>query len=231
MRLSKSEPRSRSLAAVIAVLVALAAATLGLTTVGVDEAEAHAAVPKVQLSELRVKAAGSMTGYSRDLFPHWSDAQDYGWTIPSFVAHPGSCDARDGALIRDGRGTENVGSYCDVNSGVWVDPYGGGRYTNPSDIDIDHVVPLANAWRSGAASWTTAKKERFANVPKDVLAVDDGLNASKGDKGPEAWKPPRAAYHCTYATKWIRIKHDWRLSVTSAEKSSLTSMLSTCPTR
>ena len=214
--------------ALVAILLALVLA-LGAGPVFVaEEAKAHAAGPTAQLAELRVKAAGPMTGYSRDLFPHWSDATEYGWVIPSGTPDPSYCDARDGALIRDGRGAEQIGRYCDVNSGVWIDPYGGGRYTNPSDIDIDHVVPLANAWRSGAASWTTARREAFANVPKDVLAVDDGLNASKGDKGPEAWKPPRAAYHCTYAAKWVRIKHDWRLSVTSAEKSALKTMLATC---
>ena len=122
-----------------------------------------------------------------------------------------------------------MGRYCTVISGYWVDPYGGRAYTNPSDIDIDHFVPLANAWRSGAASWTTAKREAFANRPLGLLAVEDNLNASKGDKGPEAWKPPRTAYHCTYATKWVNVKHYWKLSVTSAEKGALSSMLSTCP--
>lgn len=65
-------------------------------------------------------------------------------------------------------------------------------------------------------------------MPLDVLSVDDGLNASKGDRGPEAWKPPRTVYHCTYAKKWINIKYYWNLSVTSPEKSALKSMLGTC---
>jgi hypothetical protein len=82
---------------------------------------------------------------------------------------------REAALIRDGR-KGRVEQYCDVVSGRWFDPYGGQTYTNPSDIDIDHIVPLANAWRSGVSSWTTARRESFANIPRDVLAVDDGLN-------------------------------------------------------
>ncbi len=180
-----------------------------------------------QLSELRVRPAGSMTGYSREKFPHWSDAQEYGWRLPSGTPDPSYCDARDGALIRDGR-DERVEQYCNVVSGRWFDPYGGQTYTNPSDIDIDHFVPLANAWRSDAASWSTAKRESFANVPRDLLSVDDGLNQSKGDKGPEAWKPPRQAYWCTYSKKWIGIKHYWKLSITSSEKSALSSMLNTC---
>ncbi len=121
-----------------------------------------------------------------------------------------------------------VSDGCYVERGRWFDPYTGHTYYSPSDIDVDHVVPLANAWRSGASSWTTAKRGRFANVPLDLLAVEDNANASKGDKGPEAWRPPRSAYHCTYSKKWINIKHYWSLSVTSAEKSALKQMLGTC---
>lgn len=170
-----------------------------------------------------------MTGYSRERFDHWSNAQDHGWEIPAFVSHPGSCDARDGALIRDSRGEESVSPYCDVNSGTWRDPsYGGRTYYDPSEIDVDHVVALAESWRSGARDWTDAKRKRFANVPFDVLSVEDNLNASKGDRDPSEWKPPRTAYHCTYARKWINIKHYWKLSVDRPEKRALRSMLSTC---
>jgi Protein of unknown function (DUF1524) len=180
-----------------------------------------------QLSELRVRPAGSMAGYSREEFSHWSDAEEFGWKLPSGTPDPESCDARDAALIRDGKG-ERVQEFCDVVSGEWFDPYGGHTYTDPSDIDIDHIVPLANAWRSGASSWDAAKRESFANVPRDLLSVDDGLNQSKGDKGPEAWKPPRKTYWCVYSKGWIGIKHYWKLSITSAEKSALKQMLGTC---
>ena len=180
-----------------------------------------------QLSELSVRPAGSMSGYSREEFPHWSDAREFGWKLPGGTPDPESCDAREAALIRDGS-EERVEAYCDVASGNWFDPYGGKSYTDPGDIDIDHVVPLANAWRSGASSWSTTKRESFANVPRDLLSVDDGLNQSKGDKGPEAWKPPRKAYWCVYAKRWIGIKHYWSLSVTGAERSALKQMLGTC---
>jgi len=180
-----------------------------------------------QLSELKVRPAGSMAGYSREEFPHWSDAQEFGWKLPGRTPDPESCDARDAALIRDGR-EERVDAYCDVASGSWFDPYGGQTYTDPEDIDIDHIVPLANAWRSGASSWNTAKRESFANVSRDLLSVDDALNQSKGDKGPEAWKPPRKAYWCIYAKRWIGIKHYWDLSVTGAERSALKQMLDRC---
>ena len=211
------------LTVVLAAVAVVIVAAFGLAI----PQKAQAATAAEKLQELRVRPAGTMDGYSRDLFAHWSNAQEYGWKLPAGTPDPGSCDARDAALIRDGR-DEVVGSGCVVGSGRWFDPYTGNTYFQPSDIDIDHVVPLANAWRSGAASWPTAKKERFANVPRDVLSVEDNANASKGDKGPEAWKPPRAAYHCAYSEKWINIKHYWALSVTRDEKAALKQMLSTC---
>lgn len=214
-----------ALAVLLALAAVLAVSAFGLALA--QDAGARGATPAEKLADLRVRPAGTMDGYSREKFPHWSDAREYGWTLPAGTPDPGSCDARDAALIRDGR-EEVVGSGCTVERGRWFDPYTGNTYYVPSDIDIDHVVPLANAWRSGAASWSTAKKERFANVPLDLLAVEDNANASKGDKGPEAWKPPRAAYHCTYSKKWINIKHYWTLSVTKSEKSALKQMLSTC---
>jgi hypothetical protein len=191
------------------------------------QAPPSAGAARRQLSELKVRPASSMAGYSREEFPHWSDAQEFGWRLPGGTPDPESCDARDAALIRDGR-EERVEAYCDVASGSWFDPYGGQTYADPEDIDIDHIVPLANAWRSGASSWSTTKKESFANVPRDLLSVDDSLNQSKGDKGPEAWKPPRRAYWCVYAKRWIGIKHYWDLSVTGAERTALKQMLGRC---
>lgn len=218
--------RGKTSAVLFALLLAVFLAVAAVVGVS-EEAEAHRASAREQLAELRVKPAGSMTGYSREKFTHWSDAREYGWTLPAGTPDPGSCDARDAALIRDGR-NEVVRSGCYVERGRWSDPYTGRTYYRPSDIDIDHVVALANAWRSGASSWTAAKRERFANVPMDLLSVEDNANQSKSDSGPEAWKPPRRAYHCTYARKWIGIKHNWTLSITSAEKSALSGMLSTC---
>lgn len=112
-------------------------------------------------------------------------------------------------------------------------------------MDIDHVVPLANAWRSGASKWTTAQRRAFANdlTNPQLIAVTDNVNQAKGDDGPEAWKPPLskfsfspadndanglASYYCTYAKMWVRVKYVYDLTITSAEKNALVSMLDTC---
>ena len=177
------------------------------------------------LEGLTVAPSGSMAGYSRDEFPHWaSEPVSYGWTEPD-----GSCDVRDAALIRDGEGVEIDGD-CSITAGTWLDPYTGQTLTDSSEVDIDHVVPLANAWRSGASSagWSTADREAYANDPEVLLSADDAANQTKGDKGPEAWKPPNRDYWCEYARRWIWIKSDWQLTINAAEGTSLNEMLATC---
>ena len=186
----------------------------------VDAGAAPADVVKT-LDGLTVSPPGSMAGYSREKFPHWSDAQQSGWNTEP------SCDTRDAALIRDGQNVQ-VGSGCRVSSGKWLDPYTNRTYTDPSDIDIDHIVPLANSWRSGSDSWDTAERERYANDPDVVLSVEDNANQEKGDKGPEAWKPPNQAEWCDYAKRWVQIKGKYDLSVNEQEKRTLVQMLNGC---
>jgi hypothetical protein len=131
-----------------------------------------------ELEELEVASPGSMSGYSREEFRHWSKASDFGWDPPQ-----ASCDAREAALVRDGESVE-VGSGCKVTSGSWYDPYTDQTYSDPQDLDIDHVVALANAWRSGASAWNDDQRERYANDPDVLLSVEDNANQEKGDKGP-----------------------------------------------
>ena len=174
------------------------------------------------LEELTVSEPGSMSGYSREEFEHWSDAREFGWEAPS-----DSCDVRDAALIRDGRDVV-VGDGCKVESGTWLDPYTTEVYTDPQDIDIDHIVPLANAWRSGASSWSDEEREAYANAPGVLLSVEDDANQEKGDKGPEAWRPPNEAIWCDYAVRWIGIKSGYDLTVNPEEKDALGEMLGAC---
>ncbi|KAF2273999.1 uncharacterized protein EI97DRAFT_435650 [Westerdykella ornata] len=168
------------------------------------------------LAGLTVKAQGPSDGYSRDLFPHW-------------ITISGACNTRETVLKRDGTNVV-TDSACASTSGSWYSPYDGATWSAASDVDIDHVVPLSNAWKSGAASWTTSRRQQFANDLSNpqLIAVTDDVNQAKGDKGPEAWKPSRTAYHCTYAKMWIKVKSVYDLSVTSSEKSALTTMLGTC---
>ncbi|MGW1926025.1 GmrSD restriction endonuclease domain-containing protein [Streptomyces massasporeus] len=169
-----------------------------------------------ELGGLKVAPHGSMAGYSRSKFPHWASQGE-------------SCDTRETVLERDGTDVTRDDE-CRAVSGKWVSVYDGKTFTDASDLDIDHVVPLANGWRSGANTWTQEERKAFANdlTHPQLLAVSAASNRSKGDQGPDEWKPPSQAYWCTYARAWVSVKSDYELSVTEAEKDALTDMLGTC---
>ena len=169
-----------------------------------------------ELAALRVAADGSSSGYSRDMFPHW-------------ITISGTCNTRETVLKRDGSNVVTDSS-CAATSGSWYSPYDGATWSAASDVDIDHMVPLADAWRTGASSWTTAQRQAFANdlsYPQ-LIAVTDNVNQSKGDQSPATWKPSRTAYWCTYAKMWIHVKYRYSLTINSTEEDELYRMLSYC---
>src|SRR4051794_24033753 len=175
-----------------------------------------AATAQSELGQLTVAPDGSMDGYSRDEFPHWHTVE-------------GSCNTREEVLKRDGTDVE-VGTDCAATSGSWYSPYDGETWTQTSDVDIDHMVPLADAWRTGASSWTIDQREAFANdldAPQ-LWAVTDNVNQSKGDQTPETWKPPLQSEWCEYARAFTHVKFLYKLTVTSGEQTELSSMLGTC---
>ncbi|MFF0216388.1 HNH endonuclease family protein [Streptomyces vinaceus] len=204
--------------------VLASAATLAALTSLVSAPAAQAAPPapisaaaaRSYLATVTPKTEGSLSGYSRSLFPHWSTVS-------------GSCNTRETVLKRDGVGVV-TDSACAAVSGSWYSEYDGATWTNAADLDIDHVVPLAEAWRSGAASWTTSKRQQFANdlTRPQLIAVTDNVNQAKGDQDPGKWLPSRTAYRCTYARMWVEVKQYWGLSMDSGEKSALVGILNGC---
>nr|WP_227870148.1 MULTISPECIES: HNH endonuclease family protein [Streptomyces] len=170
-----------------------------------------AATAQSELNQLTVAAEGSMAGYSRDEFPHWRSS--------------GGCTARQTVLQRDGSNV-NVGANCQPTSGSWYSQYDATTTTTVSQATIDHVVPLAEAWRSGANSWTRERRAEFANdlYWPQLIVASQSSNSSKGDQDPADWMP-RTEYRCTYTRMWIRVKHSYDLKVDSGEKSALQSAL------
>ena len=120
---------------------------------------------------------------------------------------------------------------CTVASGRWLAPYTGTIVEVAGDLDVDHMIPLANAHRSGGWAWSPQEKETYANelsFAGHLIAVTASANRSKGAKGPEEWRPPLVGHWCEYAVNWITVKAAWSLAATAAEWTSLEEMLATC---
>lgn len=120
---------------------------------------------------------------------------------------------------------------CRVKTGRWTDPWSGTTSTVANDFDIDHTVPLKNAWRSGASDWSQAERVTYANNVDDVdhlVPITKSSNRSKQDKGPEAWQPSNPEARCRYAHAWNRIKAKWDLTATHDEWNALVDMAETC---
>ena len=122
---------------------------------------------------------------------------------------------------------------CRVASGQWVAPFTGALVTDPRKLDIDHLVPLANSYRSGGHAWITDRKRAYANDldnPVHFVAVKARSNRSNGAKGrgPEEWRPPTEGSWCQYATDWVGIKVAWKLRVAAGELEVLDEMVRKC---
>jgi hypothetical protein len=164
-------------------------------------------------------ATENRTGYSRSLFPHWIDADGDG------------CNTRNEVLIAEAVTAPSVGARCALSGGRWYSYYDNAYWTAPADLDIDHFVPLAEAWDSGARTWPTSRRQALANDlgdPRALAAVTDNVNQAKGDQDPATWLPPYPPARCRYITEWVAVKIRWRLTVDSAEKAALTSQANSC---
>jgi len=153
--------------------------------------------------------------YDRDFFNHW-------------ITQPDGCDTRDAVLIRDGQNT-SLNAECKV-TGTWFSVYDAVTVTDPSDLDIDHMVPLKEAWVSGAYAWTDETREAYANDltnPVALVAVTASSNRSKGDRDPAEWMPTMMD-GCEYVTRWVDVKAEWNLTVDPTEKDAILSVLSWC---
>jgi len=169
-----------------------------------------------ELQALQVADPLPMDGYSRDRFPHWTNQHD-------------NCNTREVVLQRDGTDV-TVGSDCYPDSGKWYSVYDKVWLNEAPDVSIDHMVPLAEAWRSGAQRWDDAKRSLFANDLDhgQLIAVSISSNSSKGDQDPSKWRPGNTEVWCDYARWWIDVKYQWQLTATDAEKSALYDMMATC---
>lgn len=152
--------------------------------------------------------AGGVGGYQRSAWPHWVDADH-------------DCqDTRQEVLIRDAKEYVLSPDGCTVVSGVWLDPYTNTTFTNPKELDVDHLVPLKNAYKSGGNTWDRETRKQYANYLANnyhLIAVSASENRKKGEKGPEGYMPPNEGIRCLYVQLWALVKDEWKLSVTAIE--------------
>jgi hypothetical protein len=176
-------------------------------------AETYSAPLQTAIGSLPV-ASEVRTGYSRDKFKLWVDADGDG------------CDTRKEVLISEADDPPTLGSGCALSVGRWFSYYDRVSWTDQSRIDIDHMVPLAEAWDSGARSWTSAQRESYANDLGDsraLVGVTDSVNQAKGDQDPAEWIP---TYDRCAICASVAVKIRWRLTVNSTEKTALQNLTS-----
>ncbi len=174
-----------------------------------------------RLIPLRVAPQSHQASYDRD-------ADFGGW-----IDQNGCQDTRAVLLIHTSKiaVTFTNSRDCTVATGRWIDPWSGRVTTVAHTFQIDHTVPLANAWASGAWSWTHAQRIAYANDLADadhLVPILAGENESKGDDGPDGWRPPSRSAWCRYALDWDRIKATWHLSATVSEWNAVVEMAATC---
>ncbi|WJY53569.1 HNH endonuclease family protein [Streptomyces chengbuensis] len=207
--------------AAVALTAGLALATLSTT--------AHAEGPErapvlfqlqVGVSALQL-ATEDRTGYKRTSFKHWNAG-----------ANPSDgCNTRQEVLIAEAVELAAIGPGCTLTGGTWLSYYDDRLVTPAGSLDIDHVVPLAEAWDSGASSWTAARREAYANdlgQGTSLVAVTAKSNRSKADQDPAEWLPTSPQAWCRYGAEWTATKLRWGLAVDEAERAQLLEIAAGC---
>ncbi|MER7109473.1 HNH endonuclease family protein [Streptomyces sp. NPDC000229] len=207
-------------AATVAALTVLPLATVPAAAAAPAPAS-HAAVtvPLGQAIASLPHAAESREGYTRTAFKHWVDADRDG------------CNTRAEVLIAEAIEPPTIGARCALTGGVWWSMYDETQVTAASGLDVDHMVPLAEAWDSGASTWTAARRQAYANdldVERSLIAVTAKTNRSKADQDPAEWMPPAAAQHCAYIADWTATKLRWQLTLDDAERQALATAAAHC---
>ncbi|MET7344653.1 HNH endonuclease family protein [Streptomyces sp. NPDC005547] len=153
------------------------------------------------------------TGYTRSSFKHWNSGD-----------LPDGCNTRNEVLIAEAITAPAVSAGCKLTGGSWLSYYDGQEVTDTGALDIDHMVPLAEAWDSGASAWTAARREAYANdqgAAASLVAVTARTNRQKADQDPAQWLPTAPEAQCRYVGEWVSTKLRWHLTVDVTELDAL----------
>lgn len=204
-----------------AVVLAALPATLFTSARAADAAPAAETLPLAEAIDRLPVADEVRDGYSRSAFKHWNAGEIRG----------DGCDTRKEVLIHEAIEPPTIGPNCSLTGGTWWSYYDEVTVASASDLDIDHMVPLAEAWDSGAYAWTAQRREAYANdqsAEESLLAVTGKTNRSKGDKDPAEWLPPAGGALCRYLSEWTGTKLRWDLSADQVEQGGLTDLAGEC---
>jgi len=201
--------------------LSLTVLVLMLGTTPVHASDTSFSTVSKAIQSLKV-ADESRTGYVRTKFKHWTGAGN-------------GCDSRKAVIISEAVVKPIVEKGCVIKGGEWLSIYDNVKVTEAGKLDVDHFVPLAEAWDSGASAWDAAKREMYANDqtdPRHLIAVTGASNRSKSDRDPAEWMPTNKDYTCSYIANWVSVKIRWSLTVDAKEKAALESNLKGCkPTK
>lgn len=204
---------------------ACAAALMGTACTFALSCPARAAAQSLPLDQAVAalpQAAESRDGYERAKFTHWNAG-----------ANPDDdCDTRAEVLIAEAIEPPATGPGCKLRGGTWSSYYDARQVTSAAAMDVDHMVPLPEAWDSGASQWTAARREAYANDlgdPRSLVAVSAAAHRSKADQDPAQWLPPNTKATCRYLVEWTAVKLRWSLTADAAERESLTRLAEACP--
>lgn len=191
--------------------------SLALSTSQANAADKSYTTVQKAIDSLKI-ADEIRTGYVRTKFKHW-------------VGVGSGCDSRKSVIISEAVVKPVVEKGCVIKGGEWLSIYDLVKVTEAGKLDVDHMVPLAEAWDSGASTWDDLKREKYANDqtdPRHLIAVTGPSNRSKSDQDPAEWMPTNKAYHCEYIANWVSIKVRWALSIDPKEKTALIANLKGC---
>lgn len=182
------------------------------------------------LDKLKVQEAQNVS-YNRKEWSHWATPKGSSscWnTREEVLSKQGS---KIVYLDSNKKETKTKSKACSIKSGEWNDVYTGKKITDPSKIDIDHMIPLSYAAKHGGQGWDSSKKKDYANslkTPYHLLAVDAGANRAKGDKGPSEWMPSNKAYQCNYVANWVAVSSEWGLTISKSDVATIKKTLKSC---
>ncbi|MEU6459921.1 HNH endonuclease family protein [Streptomyces sp. NPDC047065] len=206
----------RILASVAATGAALATLISPVQAAPDDPGTSHTLPVRSLLEVLPVKDE-TRAGYQRSAFKHWVDADKDG------------CTTRNEVLLEEAVNAPEVTGRCTLTGGTWYSSYDDTYVDGARGLDIDHRVPLAEAWDSGAGEWTAAEREIYANDLGDPRSLIAQSNRSKADQNSATWQPPAETNRCEYFTQWVTVKSRWKLAIDLPEQAALNQLADQCP--